>query len=805
MTAEFSFKAENRKRNRLLMRQMVRNPSLIFGLLVFLALVVIVLFGQTWGSYDPYLVAQSARPYYDAELKEMVSPPFEPSAGYPLGSDQWGNDLFSLLLYGARMTLVAGVYITLARVGLGALLGALAGWTEGRLVDRAIKSLSDLIASVPVLLSSLILIYALNIENGLWVFIVALSTVGWTETAQLVRSEVMRIRKREFIESAISIGMTRVQVVVRHVLPNIMPYVLVLTALEMSAVLLLLAELGFLGTYIGGSSLYIPDAMSSEVFHLAEVPEWGALIAQSVGYIRSAPYILLSPALAFFVAIVGFNALGEGMRWLFDRFPMSMALLLRKRMLVFAAVFVAFSAYVINFTGPKTSYLRVAESFNIQNAEFHMGALRAIQENSPDPTAEIDAYIEEAFQELEIARGWKPHGFVSEYHFSYEISLASFNRTPELFFYGPADSAALTFGEDFNVVEDEALGDGDVFGQLTVIRHTFADEMSVIEDYDFTGKIPIVSARWVSPDFAARVAERGAEALLLVVPSSGTNLARQEELIIPQPENEDGEPVSPIPVFRLTVEAADRLFAGEGMSVRDLRGSGWHIRALDTQVQLSLDTERGESLRTHSTVGFMGGYDNALASEMVVLYTAYDSQNPSPQNFAGVGMMLEMARTWRVNNLDPRRAILFVAWDDAEAGAPGASAFIGNPENFKNLTGLANAVPQPIMVWDLDLPNSIQDDRLWVHASSDEKMTEMLLDADGLTGSPLKFGLAPPVDSPALRSTDLLSLELPGAALVRAGGAGTQPLSDEMLLEAMQAYGESVSYSILTILRKPKY
>lgn len=332
-TQEFSFKEENRKRNRLLARQMIKNPSLIFGLLVLLALTIIVLFGQTWGSYDPHLVAQSARPHYDSELKEMVSPPFEPSAEYPLGTDQWGNDLLSLLLYGARMTLIAGVYITLTRVVLGTLLGVLAGWTEGRFVDRLIKSLADLISSVPVLLSSLIIIYALDIENGLWVFLVALSTVGWTETAQLIRSEVMRIRNREYIEAAEAIGMTRLQIVVRHVLPNIMPYILVLTALEMSAVLLLLAELGFLGTYIGGSSLYIPDPLSSQVFHLAEVPEWGALIAQSVGYIRSAPYILLAPALAFFVAIAGLNALGEGMRWLFDRFPMSMALLLRKRML----------------------------------------------------------------------------------------------------------------------------------------------------------------------------------------------------------------------------------------------------------------------------------------------------------------------------------------------------------------------------------------------------------------------------------------------------------------------------------------
>ncbi len=805
-TSEFSFKAENRRRNRLLMRQMFSNPSLLFGLFVLLAMIMIVLFGQRWGSYDPYLVAQSARPYYDSELKEMVSPPFEPSEEYLFGTDQWGNDLLSLVLYGARMTLIAGVYITLARVALGTLLGALAGWTEGRFLDRTIKSISDLISSVPILLSSLIIIYALNIENGLWVFLVALSTVGWTETAQLVRSEVMRIRKREFVMAAESIGLTRLQIAVRHILPNIMPYILVLAALEMSAVLLLLAELGFLGTYIGGSSLYIPDVMSSQVFHLAEVPEWGALIAQSVGYIRSAPYILLVPALAFFIAIAGLNALGEGMRWLFDRWPMSMALLLRKRIVLIALAFIALSAYVISFTGPKTSYLRVAESFDVNNAVFHVNALRAIQERSNDPAGEIDLYIEEAFKEMEIARGWKAHGFVSDYHFSYQISFAEFQSEPELFFYGPKDAGAFTFTEDFNVVEDKALAGGEVFGQLAFVRHTFIDELSVIGDYDFTGKIPVVMARAVTPEFAARASERGAVGVLMVVPSS-TKLARQESLLIPDRDESDdaAEEITPIPVFRITIETANAILAGEDMSVDTFREPGWHIKALDTQISMSLDIQKTDSVQTHSTIGFMGGYDTNLASEMVVLYTAYDSQNPSPQNFSGTAMMLEIARTWHENNLDPRRAILFVAWDGAEAGAPGASAFISNPENFKNLTGLASAVPRPIMVWDLDLPEVLQDDTLWIHGASDAEMLGLLTDAGSLTDSPLKFDLLPLTESPSLRSADMLSIDLPGLGLLQEADSGNTPLSDETLGERMQAYAESVSYTVLNILRRPKY
>ncbi len=798
---EFSQKEENRRHRRLVLRHTFSNPSLLFGLFVLLLLAVMVLFGPNFGKYDPYLVAQSARPYYDVQRKEMVSPPFPPSWKYPFGTDQWGNDLFSLILYGARMTVVAGVYVTLLRIGLGTLLGFLAGWTEGRLLDRAIKWISDLLSSIPTLLSSLMIIYALNIENGLWVFLVALSLVGWTETAQLVRAEVMRIRQRDFIESARAMGLTRVQIAVRHILPNVLPYILVLSALEMSAVLLLLAELGFLGTFIGGTSLYIPDVMSSRVFYLAEIPEWGGLIAQASGFIRSAPYILLAPSLAFFIAIVGLNALGEGMRSLFDRYPMSMAMLLRKRIVIFAAIFVAFSVYVVSFTGPKTSYLRVANSFEIENVHAYMDDLQEIQQVSADPAAAIDLYLEETFFDMDVARGWKPHGFVSDYHFSYQVSFASFAAEPELSFQNTADTGSFAFADDFNIYEDQALTGADVNGKLVFIRHTFINEAEVLGDYDLTGMIPIVAERSISPGFAARVAKRGAVGLLVVASPESGDLVGQESLLVPVPDDEDA---LSLPIFRITSDAANQLLAGEGLSTATFREAGWNIKPLKSEISMSLQLHSNQTVQTHSTLGFLGGYDTNLASELVVLFAAYDSHNQSPENFASLVTMLEIAHSWRENNLDPRRAVIFVAWDGADAGAPGASAFVNNPDNFKNLTGLASAAPRPIMVWNLGLPAFVDSDSLMIHGASNSAMTELLLNAGSLVDAPLGFAVQPIETSPPVSSLEMLSLELPGLALV-ADLNGTEQISAPLLDEQMQAYGRAVSYSVLNILRKPKY
>ncbi|MCI0579373.1 MAG: ABC transporter permease subunit, partial [Chloroflexi bacterium] len=210
-------------RPRLRLRTMTANLPLMVGLAIALGFTLVVLFGPLWASYDPYITIQTTLPHYDSELNQMVQPPFPPSADFPLGTDNWGNDLLSLLLYGARTTLVAAAYITLLRLVLGVALGFAAGWKAGGVVDQLVMGLVAALGSVPLLLSGMILIFALDIDNGLVVFLVALSALGWTEIAQYVRGELQVIRQMAYVEAARAGGLTALQIAVRHALPNILP------------------------------------------------------------------------------------------------------------------------------------------------------------------------------------------------------------------------------------------------------------------------------------------------------------------------------------------------------------------------------------------------------------------------------------------------------------------------------------------------------------------------------------------------------------------------------------------------------
>ncbi|MBT7782481.1 MAG: ABC transporter permease, partial [Anaerolineae bacterium] len=294
LSSDSSGEEPGASRGGLTWRDFLLNLPLMLGLVIVLALFLIVLFGPIFAPQNPYIAGQHIVPHYDAEKEEFLRPPLEPSEEYPLGTDRWGTDLLSLLLHGARNTLIASTFITMVRLFLGLMLGGYAGWNEGKTSDKLIMSLVGVINSIPMLISSMILIFALDIRKGLPVFIISLSIIGWTEIAQYIRSEFLVLRKMPFIEGARSLGARGLHTAVRHIIPNILPQLLVIAFLEMGAVLMLLGELGFVGVYIGGGhQIGITEIMApTEIFTLAEVPEWGAMLAEGYIWLRSKPFVI---------------------------------------------------------------------------------------------------------------------------------------------------------------------------------------------------------------------------------------------------------------------------------------------------------------------------------------------------------------------------------------------------------------------------------------------------------------------------------------------------------------------------------
>ena len=286
------------------------NTSLVAGSLIIGILLVAMVVPQVLSRQGPDV--QGRRLIYDDDGEGVVHP-YSPSWRHPMGTDTSGRDLLSRVVYGTRKTITLCLAVTALRLLIGGGLGTIAGWRRGPL-GHQILSFSVVAASIPSLLFAYILIVSIGPQLGFGVFFLGLGLTGWAELTNLVDGTVRWIRVRPFIEAATAIGGSPAHMIRRHLLPNLLPQLLPAAMLELSAVLLVLAELGFLGVLIGhGSVGIIPQEM-----RFIKDPEWAGLLAGNRNVIFRWPWLPLGPALAVMVAILGFNLLGMGLRGWFD-------------------------------------------------------------------------------------------------------------------------------------------------------------------------------------------------------------------------------------------------------------------------------------------------------------------------------------------------------------------------------------------------------------------------------------------------------------------------------------------------------
>lgn len=285
------------------------NSSLLIGGGLVVAIAACALLAPLLAPYAPDQVLIR---YDSAHMLPAPYPPGTP--GLPLGSDANWRDMLTRLLYGARFTVLFCGVAALLRLALGVLIGVPAGWYPrwSRFVDIVAGAWS----SVPGLFYALVPIFLVNFRNmGLTVstlvFLVVLSTTGWAEIAVHCRAAVQQLRGAAFVEAASAIGLSRTRVLWRHIFPNLRGIILVEAAYAMGAVLLLVAELGFLGTFIGGVAPEIAPGGGIEMNPV--YAEWGSMLGVGLRQ-RSALWLLIEPALAFTISILAFNLLAEGLR-----------------------------------------------------------------------------------------------------------------------------------------------------------------------------------------------------------------------------------------------------------------------------------------------------------------------------------------------------------------------------------------------------------------------------------------------------------------------------------------------------------
>ena len=259
----------------------LRNRSLMVGGAIVLLLILVAIFAGALAPFDPTRLATGRR----------LSPP---NAAHWLGTDEYGRDIYSRLLFGSRLTLYVGMVAVGIGLAGGLIVGAIAAYAGGWLGGLLMRMI-DFLYTFPDVLIALGLVAFLgpNLTNAM--IAVGISVIPYY--ARVTYAIVLAERQKTYVEGARVVGAGHVRVIVRHLLPNVLPPMIVVASLGFSAAVLSAAALSFLG--LGAQ----PPAS-----------EWGLMLATGRNYIDRAPWIVIVPGMAIFVAVVGFNVLGDGIR-----------------------------------------------------------------------------------------------------------------------------------------------------------------------------------------------------------------------------------------------------------------------------------------------------------------------------------------------------------------------------------------------------------------------------------------------------------------------------------------------------------
>ena len=222
----------------------------------------------------------------------------QPSAKHILGTDEVGRDVFTRLLYGARISLMVGIVPTIISMVIGALLGIIAGFVGGK-ADAVIMRLADIMLAFPSMLLAMVIMYTLG--DGIINIFLALALVNWASVARIVRAETLKLKETEYVEAARSIGVSKWKIMMRHILPNCIPSLIVLFTLNIPSAILSESALGFLG-------LGIEKPMAS----------WGLMVNTGRQYLYTNPWLSLAPSIAIMLVVLAFNFLGDGLRDVLD-------------------------------------------------------------------------------------------------------------------------------------------------------------------------------------------------------------------------------------------------------------------------------------------------------------------------------------------------------------------------------------------------------------------------------------------------------------------------------------------------------
>jgi peptide/nickel transport system permease protein len=263
----------------------IRNKSMTVGLLLLFLLVFIAIFSPILSPYNPVKT-------------NLYNNILSPSWRHLFGTDNLGRDVLSRIMYGTRIDFLAGLFIVGITLVVGIVIGIVAGYWGG-ILDKIIVGIMDTFLSLPELI--LALVFVGSIGPGMFSAVLALSLVGWVRYARIVRSSVLSLREKEFVEVAKASGASDFYIIIRHILPNVIAPISTLATLHFGHAILSIAALGYLG--LGAQP---------------PMPEWGTMLNEGRVFLREAWWLSIFPGLAIMITVLSCNLISDGVRDLLD-------------------------------------------------------------------------------------------------------------------------------------------------------------------------------------------------------------------------------------------------------------------------------------------------------------------------------------------------------------------------------------------------------------------------------------------------------------------------------------------------------
>ena len=268
-------------------RRYKQNKLAVLGLVIITIIIVMCIFAPLFTAYDPVL---------DMNLKDKLLTPG--SNNHLLGTDDYGRDIFSRLLYGGRTSLITGLMVAGITMIIGVFIGCISGYFGGW-IDNLLMRIVDVVLAFPFLVLAITIMAVLGPSQRN--IIITLSLVGWPSFARVTRGQILSIKEKEYVEAARSSGFNNSRIIFHHILPNALAPIIVTATMRIGSTILSAASLNFLGLGVDAS-----------------LPEWGVMLNQGKDYMSLAPHLSFYPGLAISLTVLSMNWIGDGLRDAFD-------------------------------------------------------------------------------------------------------------------------------------------------------------------------------------------------------------------------------------------------------------------------------------------------------------------------------------------------------------------------------------------------------------------------------------------------------------------------------------------------------